>query len=266
VRFAVLGDPVDHSLSPTIHGAAFRSAGIDATYVARTVDASGLIEAVAEIRYGTLTGANVTMPHKELAFEQAELPSETALRTGAVNTLSRSGGRVRGDNTDVEGVAVAWAWNHLPESGPVLVLGAGGAAAAVAVALAGRDLHLSARRPAFADALARRVRVRATSVPWGEGVVGAVIVNATPLGMRGEALPPQVLAEAGGLFDMAYAAGTTPAMAEIAARGLPVAPGTDMLLAQAAASFRLWTGVEAPHHAMRSALEAEVRRREAEPR
>lgn len=265
MRFAVLGDPVDHSLSPTIHGAAFRAFGIDAMYVTRTVDASGFIEAVAEIRYGTLTGANVTMPHKELAFEQAELASETALRTGAVNTLSRNGGQVRGDNTDVEGVAVAWEWNRLPESGPVLVLGAGGAAAAAAVALADRDLYLSARRPASVRTLARRVRVGATAVPWGEGVVGAVVVNATPLGMRGETLPSQVLANAAGLFDMPYASGATPAMAEIAARGLPVAPGADMLLAQAAASFNLWMGVEAPLDAMRSALDAEVRRREAEP-
>jgi len=173
---------------------------------------------------------------------------------------------VRGDNTDVEGVVVAWTRNDLPESGPVHILGAGGAAAAATVALADRNLHVSARSPAAAETLAQRVRVPATQVPWGEGVAGAVVVNATPLGMRGETLPAKVLASAEGLLDMAYASGTTPAMSDVAARGLPVAPGTDMLLAQAAASFRLWMGVEAPLDAMRSALEAEVRRREANPK
>lgn len=261
MKFVVLGDPVDHSLSPVIHQAAFDALGIDASYTARKVDAAGLSQAVDEIRYGTLTGANVTMPHKELAFEKADHVSDTALRTGAVNTLLRRDGSVHGANTDVAGIVRVWDEAGLPLDRPVLVLGAGGAAAAAAVALADRELYLSARREGAASDLARRVRVDAASVPWGAGVPGAVVVNATPLGMHGEVIPSGALAAASGFFEMGYASGETPAMGAADAADLPMASGTEMLLAQAAASFRLWARREAPMAVMRTALEAEVARR-----
>ena len=261
MKFAVLGDPVEHSLSPVIHNAAFAALGIDATYISRRVDATGFAAAIDEIRYGALTGANVTMPHKDLAFSLSERPSEGALRTGAVNTLLLSRGHVHGSNTDIDGIVAAWEWNHLPVDRPVLVLGAGGAAAAAVVALPDRDLFVSARRAAAATDLLVRTRVSAQVIPWGEGLAGAVVVNATPVGMAGESLPVGVLDDASGLFEMSYASGTTPAMRRVHDSGAPVAAGTDMLLAQAAASFQVWTDREAPIAAMRSALEIEVARR-----
>ncbi len=261
MKFAVLGDPVEHSLSPVIHNAAFAALSIDSAYIARGVDASGFAAAVDEIRYGALTGANVTMPHKDLAFSMSERPSEGALRTGAVNTLLLSRGHVHGYNTDIDGIEAAWEWNDLPSDGPVLVLGAGGAAAAAVVALSDHDLLVSARRPAAATDLVDRTRVAAQVIPWGEGVAGAVVVNATPVGMAGESLPAGVLDDVSGLFEMSYASGTTPAMRRVHDSGAPVAAGTDMLLAQAAASFQLWTDRTAPLAAMRSALETEVARR-----
>jgi shikimate dehydrogenase len=261
VRFAVLGDPVDHSLSPVIHRAAFAALDIEATYAARKVDAAGFVTAVAEVRYGTLTGANVTMPHKQLAFSTSERTSEAALRVGAVNTLLLSRGHVHGYNTDIDGIARAWEWNGLPDDRPVLVLGAGGAAAAAVAALADRDLFVSSRRPSAAVDLIDRTRVSAGTIPWGRGVAGAVVVNATPVGMAGESLPDAVLDDVAGLFELAYASGTTPAMRRVAAAGAPVAPGTDMLLAQAGVSFELWFDRAAPLAAMRAALDVETARR-----
>lgn len=263
MRFAVLGDPVEHSLSPVIHEAAFAALDIDATYVAREVDAAAFATAVAEVRYGTLTGANVTMPHKQLAFSLSERTSETALRVGAVNTLLLSRGHVHGHNTDIDGIERAWGRNGLPSDCPVLVLGAGGAAAAAVAALGDRDLYVSSRRPSAAVDLIDRTRVSAATIPWGRGVPGAVVVNATPLGMAGESLPEAVLDDIAGLFELAYASGTTPAMRRVAAAGAPVAPGTDLLLAQAGVSFELWFDREPPLAAMRLALEAEVARRSA---
>ena len=94
----------------------------------------------------------------------------------------------------------------------------------------------------------------AVVAPWGQPVAGAVLVNATPLGMRGESLPAGVLDEAGGLLELAYGRGQTPAEAVLAARDLPVASGELVLVGQGAASFAIWTGVEVPPTVMLAAL------------
>jgi len=254
VNLVLLGDPVEHSRSPAIHVAALTAAGIEGSYQARKVDRSGLVTAVAEVRYGRLDGGNVTMPHKEAAFDAVDRVSEMALRTGAVNTLVHREGMAFGDNTDVAGILTIWRDAGLSMTAPVLVLGSGGAAAAALVALADRHLHIAARSPDAAGALLERTRVDGEVLEWGTGVDGAIVVNATPIGMEAEVLPDAMLANASGLVDFPYGELQTPAVGEIAGRGLPVADGRDMLLAQASASFELWTGVAAPIDAMRAAL------------
>ncbi len=204
MRLVLLGDPVEHSRSPAIQSAALEASGIEGTYVARRVDTAGMVVAVDEIRYGRLDGANVTMPHKELAFELADRVSEGALRSGAVNTLVRSAGEVWGYNTDVDGIQAVWASAGFPDVAPVLILGTGGAAAGALVAVAERIVMISGRRPEAAADLLARVRIDGTVVPWGTGVEGAVVINATPLGMKGESLPDEVLTNASGFFDLTY--------------------------------------------------------------
>ncbi|GMQ85685.1 MAG: shikimate dehydrogenase [Acidimicrobiia bacterium] len=253
MNLVLLGDPVEHSRSPAIHTAALAAAGIEGSYQARKVDRSGLVTAIAEVRYGRLDGGNVTMPHKEAAFESVDRVSETALRTGAVNTLVHRQGMAFGDNTDVAGILTIWGDAGLSMKAPVLVLGSGGAAAAALVALAEHNLHIAARRAAGAAALLERTRVDGDVVEWGTGIDGAIVVNATPIGMEGEALPDATLAHASGLVDLPYGLQPTPAVSELGGHGLPVADGRDMLLAQAAVSFELWTGVVAPMDAMRRA-------------
>ncbi len=255
MRLAVLGEPVAHSLSPALHTAALAAAGIPGEYVARTVDAHGLAGAVDELRHGELDGANVTMPHKHLAAELCDDLAATARRVAAVNTMVRVAGRVIGHNTDIAGVLHAWTWAELPRDAPVLILGAGGAAAAAAIALQAGPVTLSTRRLEASEQLMERLRIDAGIVPFGHAVPGAVVVNATPLGMRGERLPPAVLEQAVGVFDMAYGPDVTPAIEHCRQRGLAHAEGTSMLLGQAVESFRLWVG-RAPLDAMRTALES----------
>jgi shikimate dehydrogenase len=259
----VLGDPIAHSLSPTIQQAALDAVGIPGVYQARRVDADGVEAAVGELRRGELDGANVTMPHKGVAAALSDRLEAAAHRADAVNTLVRVHHVIVGHNTDVGGVHTAWGWAGLPPEGPVLVLGAGGAAAAALLALEGRPLAIAARRREAGTALVDRLGVAAEVIPWGAGVRGAAVVNGTPLGMRGESLPDGVLDGATGLLEMAYGAGPTPAAVTMAAAGLPVASGPDMLLAQGAASFELWTGRKAPVESMRRAMEAEMARRRA---
>ena len=252
MRLLVLGNPVDHSLSPDLHHAALAACGLDGTYERRNVDVAGMERAIAEMRNGELSGASVTMPHKELAAELVDRLSATAARARAVNTLVNANGVV-GHNTDVAGVRGAWIDANLDEEGPVRILGTGGAAAAALLALEGRDLTLSGRRPEAAAALVERIGVDASIVDWSEPARG-VVVNATPIGMNGESLQPHLLTGVVGVFDMAYGPIRTPAVATAQERGVPCVDGPAMLLHQAAAAFQLWTGFGAPLAAMREAL------------
>jgi shikimate dehydrogenase len=262
VRLVVLGDPVGHSLSPAIHRAGFVAAGIEGTYEPRRVDAHGMVGAVGDIRAGELDGANVTMPHKHLALALSDRAEHTAQRAGAANTLVGDGSEVVAYNTDIIGIRAAWAEAGLPQDTPVLIVGAGGAAAAALLALEGRDVAVTARNEAAAKQLVQRCDVAADVVAWASGLDGAVVVNATPVGMQGEDLPRAVAAGSVGVFDMAYGAGVTPLVAAARAAELPTVDGETMLLAQAAGSFELWTGVTPDRAAMRRGLEAERADRE----
>ncbi|MDP2622643.1 MAG: shikimate dehydrogenase [Actinomycetota bacterium] len=242
LRLVLLGDPVVHSRSPAIHRAALAATGIDGSYEVRQVDCAGLDAALSELRSGVIDGANVTMPHKAGAAELVDVLAEDAGRAGAVNTIGRVDGRLFGWNTDV--AAMGTAIGSMP-SGVVLILGSGSAAASAAVALQGRAFRISARRQEAARRLAYRLGAQGT-VPWGMPLAGALLVNATPLGMLGEALPEAVVGSATGLIDLPYGARPTPAVGEAGRRGIPVVDGIDLLVAQAAESFTIWTGLEAP--------------------
>lgn len=253
MRLALLGDPVAHSRSPEIQRAALAAAGVLGLYEARRVDEAGLYRAIAEIRAGDLRGANVTMPHKRTAAAAADRLSAAAGRCAAANTLVAEGAEVVGHNTDVGGLRTAWEQAGLPAEGPVLVLGAGGAAAAVLIAMEGREIAIAGRRAGVGGALAAAVGVRAVEIPWGQAWPGAVVVNATPVGMEGDSLPPGVVEESAGLVDLPYGSGPTPAATLARRRGLRVVDGLDHLVAQAALSFELWTGVPVPRAAMEAA-------------
>jgi shikimate dehydrogenase len=255
MQLALLGDPVEHSRSPAIHAAALKAVGLEGEYVARRSDVSGVAAAVAEMRTGALDGANVTMPLKAAALDAVDSASVEAIRAGAVNTLFLHDGAVRGENTDIGGLQDVARSSEQSEHAPILVLGAGGAAGAVLVAFDDRDVVLSARRTEAAERLAAIAGVDIRIVEWGAGLDGSIVVNSTPLGMRGEVLPEAVLAGAGGLIDLAYGDETTPAVAVLRGR-VPVADGIDHLVAQADRSFTLWTGVRAPREALIRAARA----------
>ena len=248
-RLAVLGDPVSHSLSPPMHNAVLAALGLEGVYSRRRVDERGMTSAASQMRTGELHGANITMPHKGVAARLADRLSSDAERAGSVNTWTLEGrGALVGHSTDVEAVRRVWVRAGLPTDRPVLVVGAGGAAAAAMVALEDRDLWCSARRGEAVSGLAERVDVPFRPLEWGESLPGAVVVDATPLGMRGGELPVSLLEQAAGLFDMSYLAGgeATGAVRWMRERRMPASDGLEMLAAQAEASFEMWTGYGAP--------------------
>ena len=257
--FAILGDPVTQSLSPIIHNAAIRAAGLDAVYTALHTSAddfTGLCKALA--RAGG--GGNVTTPHKGLAAAALDRASDLVRQTNACNTFWLENGQIVGDNTDVTGFRKALHEHFGPATGQrVLLLGGGGAARAVVAALA-------AERCDRIDVQARsqtgiaELRAVTTAVPIAAVQDDArydLVVNATSLGMRAsDALPlsGEQFERAGAVFDLVYANGATPLVRAARAAGLRAFDGTEMLLQQAAAAFECWWSQPAPLAAMREAL------------
>ncbi|HYE96662.1 MAG TPA: shikimate dehydrogenase [Rubricoccaceae bacterium] len=261
---ALLGDPVAHSRSPALHNAAFRALGLDLVYVACRVAPADLPEAVAGLRALGAVGANVTVPHKEAVVRLIDRLTPVAEAVSAVNTLVlEDGGTLRGENTDVAGF-LAPLTPHLEalRSSEVVVLGAGGAARAVVyAALTALDparVTIAARRPAQAERLAadlapfdprRALRVRPLAEAGGAMRAAHLVVNATPVGLLDDGSPsPESDAFHRGqvVYDLVYGAVPTRLLRDAAARGATTLDGRDMLRAQAAASFLLWTGHEMP--------------------
>ena len=265
----MIGDPVRHSLSPAIHNAAFAHLGLDWVYVAFSVPRGRGGAAVAAARDLGLAGLNVTMPHKEDVAAACDELSADAAALASVNTvLARPGGRMLGDSTDGPGFLDALADDGIDVAGRTcLVLGAGGAARAVVLAL-GRhgagEVVVAARRPEAGAAAARLAGPSARAVTFeaagAEAARAEVVVNATPLGMAGQAPPfdPAVLGPGHAVVDLVYHPAVTPLLAAALRQGARAANGLGMLVHQAARSFTRWTDAEAPVAVMRAAAEAAI--------
>jgi shikimate dehydrogenase len=268
----LIGRPVAHSLSPTMHNAAFAKLGLPHRYEAKETAEDKLGEMLDRMRRDdAVLGANVTIPHKEAVLRLLDEVDEQARQIGAVNTIVSRGSRLIGYNTDKYGFQQA-VGSQRPDRGSstvfplvnetVLILGAGGAARACAVALleSGNDVEIANRDPVRAEALSRSVEVhgrhpRVVSWPKGQELIGRVaVVNATPLGMRGED-PLQDVGLPQWVIDLVPTAEETPLVKRAkATENVTVVDGLSMLLHQAASSFELWTGVSAPLEEMRAAL------------
>jgi len=268
--YAVLGDPVEHSLSPVVQNEAIRATGVDGVYTAlRCGDAElpGLMRGLA-LAGG---GGNVTLPHKEAAARALDVATTAVKRTGACNTFWAEDGKLHGDNTDVDGFrgAVAALLSGRIWGGRVLLLGAGGAARAVIVALLDdgiEEVMLVNRTPERARSLAGRagdprVRVVEDTATLEDASVD-LVVNATTLGLdRSDPLPVAIgaLGSVGAVLDLVYGGDAVTRLVEEAReRGIPAADGAEMLVGQGAAAFARWWGRPAPVEVMRQAL-AEAR-------
>jgi shikimate dehydrogenase len=270
----LIGWPVDQSLSPVIHNAAFAALGLDWVYVALPVLPKRIRAAVAGLGAMGLTGANVTMPHKEAAAALATDLSEDATRLRAVNTLVVNGDDLVGHNTDAPGFGRFLerdaAFDATGRS--ALILGSGGAARACALALARAgvaSLTVAARDPGRAAEVARCLwglpaEVRAVGWREASGIPADVVVNATPVEDPADlALPP--LGEAALVVDLRYRPPVTPLVAAARDAGAAAFGGLGMLIHQAALSFEIWTGQVPPSSVMSAAALAAIAEPLVEP-
>lgn len=251
----VIGYPAKHSRSPKLHGYWIRRYGIDGDYRAEEIAPADFPDFVRTLAARGYVGANVTIPHKEMALQLSE-PDARAKAVGAANTLWFEDGRLRSTNTDVEGFigaldACAPGWDR--RGGDAVVLGAGGAGAAVVFGLLERGIrriHVANRT--YERALAFRARFGDAIMParWDEipaRLAGATLLaNSTSLGMKGQpALEIDLSPMAAGavVSDIVYVPLKTPLLQQAEARGFAISNGLDMLLYQAVRGFQLWFGV-----------------------
>jgi len=271
----IFGEPVDHSLSPRMHNAAFRALGLDYVYVPFRPARRGIRHAVEAIRTLGLVGVNVTVPFKEDVMRYLDRVSDTARAAGAVNTILLRDGKLLGDNTDVPGFAAALASGGFKvRAKRTLVIGAGGGARGVVHAL----LEAGAADVVIANRTRSRARAVAKAFSKSSARLHVVpldaledfdflescqlVVNCTSVGLKGEAFldydvgstPPSCVH-----FDLAYREGATPFLALAEGAKRPVIDGRHMLLHQGAAAFKLFTGKKPPLEVMARAIGVEAK-------
>jgi shikimate dehydrogenase len=274
-RCAVLGDPIEHSLSPVLHRAGYAELGLDWSYDAHLVPSGGLPGFLAGLD-PTWRGLSLTMPLKREAVALATSLTDRARLAGAVNTLVLEEGAVLGDNTDIPGVAAALRGHY---SGPVdgaMILGGGATATSAALALCdlgAREIILGVRSRHRAqetlDSVSSHpsrpiVRVHPLAAHDVDEIGGRVplVVSTIPV----EAQTPGLLdrlAEVPVVFEVLYDPWPTPLALAAGRNGQVLVGGLDLLVHQAALQFELFTMLEAPLQAMRAAGEAELARRNA---
>ncbi len=257
-RLGVLGWPVAHSRSPAIQNAALAAAGLSGwRYQLLPVPPELLAELIGALPGAGFHGANVTLPHKQAALALSTHPTRRARAIGAANTLSFGpGGFVAADNTDAPGLIASLPWAAAGRT--ALVLGAGGSARAAVWALldaGAAEVRVWNRTSERAQALC--ADLGATAVEEAEAA--DILVNCTSVGLDGGSSFDRLPVRAENLpafrcvVDLVYTPGGTDLAREARLRGVASVDGLELLVAQGALSFELWTGAAAPLEAMRSA-------------
>jgi len=275
-KYGILGKNISYSLSPVIHNAAFKAIGMDAEYEIFDISDGGLENFFARLKKGEIAGCNVTLPYKEKALKFTEEPTAAVKAIGALNTVSREKGVLKGYNTDYQGFIKALCGfdkgdlDFNVEAKSAFVFGAGGAARAVIYGLA----TLGAKKIVIADIDTRKAEILAAAFSgqhWGCSLItiaqdkaqyndfiskADLIVNATPCGVKDadeQLFDYKYIDRKHYIFDLVYAK-MTAIVKEARARGAKASGGLNMLLYQAARSFEYWTGKDAPLRVMREAL------------
>jgi shikimate dehydrogenase len=267
----IFGDPVEHSLSPAMHNAAYQALGLDRAYVAFHVKPENLRDAIRAIPALRILGVNLTLPHKERAIRMIDTLSGEARLLGAVNCIVNRRDGLYGDNTDARGLERDLGGLDITVARrTTLIIGAGGGAAAAVMAC----IRLGARRIAIANRtrerairLARRFAGRAGRIITVQGLEAmtdrallsdaALVVNATSIGLGGARFPELAYEATPAdcfFYDLLYGAKRTEFLQRAHAANRRYVDGAGMLLNQAVLAFRLFNRVAPPADVMRRAL------------
>jgi shikimate dehydrogenase len=259
----IIGDPVEHSLSPAMHNAGYEALGIDNRFVflgakVKTEDLSIVIETMKKM---SIHGITCTIPHKVEVMKYLDEIDETAKKIGAVNTVLNKNGRLIGFNTDWLGVVIPLEKITSLTGKKVLVLGAGGAARAVVFGLMKRKAEVTIfnRTHEKAIKLSKEFGCQVTNLENESEIRNFdIIINTTVVGMKPlenkTPIPVNDLTEKQIVFDIVYVSRETKLLKEAKKRGAKIIHGNEMLLHQGTAQFEIYTGRKAPEEVMRKAL------------
>jgi shikimate dehydrogenase len=267
----VIGDPIEHTLSPAMHNAAFKALALDWIYVPFRVVKADLSRALYGVRSLNIKGMNITIPHKIAITAMLDELDSPAMNIGAVNTIVNDRGKLKGFNTDASGFIRAFTEQGIAlENKNAVVLGAGGASRAVCFALAGEKAGVTIlnRTPGTAEELAADIS-NISIKPLKAAELNAanlenalpeadILVNTTSTGMNPNADNTLVTAEMINpkmiVYDIVYSPARTRLLMEAGKAGARTISGIEMLLWQGVQSFEIWTGLKAPVEIMRHKL------------
>lgn len=266
----IIGDPVEHSMSPVMHNAAFRELGLDYLYLPFRVESQQLAKAIEGVRALNIRGLNVTIPHKVAVLQFLDELDPLAASIGAVNTIVNDDGRLTGYNTDADGFLQALLERGIkPEGKRTVILGAGGASRAISFILAKNKAHLvilnrrSGLEPAqeLANRLSTLFSSEAKALALNRENLrdtldeANLLVNTTSVGMSPNIDQSLVATDLLNtkliVFDIVYNPLKTRLLKEAETAGATIISGIDMLAWQGALAFEKWTGQKAPIELMR---------------
>jgi shikimate dehydrogenase len=265
--FAVIGDPIDHSLSPNIHSAAFRELKLDNSYIAYRIPKGELKEGIEALKKIKIDGFNVTIPHKVEMMKYLDKMDETCSIIGAVNTVTNNECILKGYNTDMDGFLDPFAKKGIKiQDRKILLLGAGGAARAIVagfakekarhISIANRTLENANNLAQFANRVGINSDITTLEKVGGNLEDYDIIVNSTSVGLKNEDSPislesikPDTI-----VYDIVYMPMNTDFLKKAKEKGAKIIYGYEMLLGQAVRAFEIWNGIEAPYNAMKKAL------------
>ncbi len=265
--FAVIGDPIDHSLSPNIHNAAFKALGMDCIYIAYRVPRGELKEGIESLRQIKISGFNVTIPHKMEVMKYLDKASEECKTIGAANTVTNEDGKFVGYNTDMDGFLEPIRKRNIAIKGEdVLLLGAGGAARAIVagfakekarkITIANRTKEKGQELAKFAASLGAESDEMTLDGAGQNAGKYKFIVNATSVGLKNEPSPisTNAINSQSIVYDIIYMPMNTDFITQSKKNSATVIYGYEMLLGQACLAFEIWHKVKAPYDAMRKIL------------
>jgi shikimate dehydrogenase len=266
--YCIIGDPIDHSLSPAIHNAAFTTLGLNCSYIAFRVQEGQLKNSMDSLRAINIGGFNVTMPHKVTVLNYVDRSDKNTEMVGAANTVNNEGGKFHAYNTDVVGFIEPLRQRKIDLNGfEVLILGAGGAARAVAVALSqekgvskinifNRDIDRSTSLANMINKSGIEIGIISQNDVQKIAFRSNLIINTTPLGMKNEQslIKTSSISKESIVYDIVYKPIETKLLENARTAGAQVIYGYEMLLEQAIASFKIWFKIDPPIESMKKVL------------
>ena len=265
--FAVIGDPIDHSLSPNIHNSAFRKLDLDCTYIGYRIPKNELDSGIDALKKIKISGFNVTIPHKINIMKFLDNMDEDSKLIGASNTVTNQNDTLTGYNTDMKGFLEPILQRELDiKNSNILLYGAGGASRAIIVGFAKQNakkitiVNRTVEKGKELEDLGKKLGLDSNAITFenfeGNKNKYDFIINSTSIGMKNENFPisQDLIDESSVVYDIVYKPINTDLIKKAKTANATIIYGYEMLLYQAVKSFEIWMDMKAPYDTMKKAI------------